>query len=84
MAWYKSSNGNNIRPSDVDMTSSKTYVYIRKDFVLIPESNNNEQIVPEHWEYMENKINKEFYPEYAQNRADIDYIAFMTDVDLEV
>ena len=56
MAWYKSSNGDNIRPSDVDMTSSKTYVYIRKDFVLIPESNNNEQIIPEHWEYMENKI----------------------------
>lgn len=84
MEWYRSSNSNSVKPADVDDTSSKVYVYVRKDFELIPEMEENDQVIPEHWEYMEKKISKEIYPEYAQNRADIDYIAFMTDVDLEV
>lgn len=84
MEWYRSSNSNSVKPTDVDDTSSKVYVYVRKDFELIPETEENDQVIPEHWEYMEKKIGKEIYPEYAQNRADIDYIAFMTDVDLEV
>ena len=84
MEWYRSSNSNSVTPADVDDTSSKVYVYVRKDFELIPETEENDQVIPEHWEYMEKKISKEIYPEYAQNRADIDYIAFMTDVDLEV
>ena len=52
MEWYRSSNSNSVKPADVDDTSSKVYVYVRKDFELIPETEENDQVIPEHWEYM--------------------------------
>ncbi len=57
--WYKNSNGNNVKPNEINQVSSRIYVYVRKDFKLIPESGEGEDIVPEHWEWMETKIRKE-------------------------
>ena len=57
--WYKSSNGSLDRPAEVDRTSSKVYVIVRKDFVEIPVSGEGEEIIPAHYEWQECLIKKE-------------------------
>lgn len=79
-------------PDLVDTTSSKTVVYLRKNIIELTnydvESNENVS----YYEYEEAKLTKEEYELYLkeleiidiqQQRADIDYIALMTGVDLE-
>ena len=78
MEWYRSSNSNSVKPADVDDTSSKVYVYVRKDFELIPETEENDQVIPEHWEYMEKKISKEDW-EFYQTLTD--HTATLSDVE---
>ena len=82
-----------IKPELVDNTSSKTTVYLRKNI------NEKERVDEETgestlcYEYDEAKLTKEEYQEYLKEleivdiqkqRADIDYIALMCGVDLEV
>ncbi len=80
-----------IRPELIDTASSKTSVYLRKDIVEKTVDNDGEVI--NIYEYNEAKLTKAEYKEYLkeleiadiqQQRADIDYIAFMCGVDLEV
>jgi predicted nucleotidyltransferase len=82
-----------IKPELVDTTSSKKYVYLRKDIIETQKVDeiSNETITL--YEYQEAKLTKAEYQEYLaelsiidiqQQRADIDYIAIMTGVDLEV
>ncbi len=82
-----------IKPELVDTTSSKKYVYLRKDIIETQKTDefSNETIT--YYEYQEAKLTKAEYQEYLaelsiidiqQQRADIDYIAIMTSVDLEV
>ena len=82
-----------IKPELVDTTSSKKYVYLRKDIIETQKVDeiSNETIT--YYEYQEAKLTKAKYEEYLaelsiidiqQQRADIDYIAIMTGVDLEV
>ena len=82
-----------IKPELVDTTSSKKYVYLRKDIIETQKASefSNETITL--YEYQEAKLTKAEYQEYLaelsiidiqQQRADIDYIAIMTGVDLEV
>lgn len=82
-----------IKPELVDTTSSKKYVYLRKDIIETQKTDeiSNETIIL--YEYQEAKLTKAEYQEYLaelsiidiqQQRADIDYIAIMTGVDLEV
>lgn len=68
--WYKSANGSDERPSEIDNTSSPTTVYIRKDFVLIPEQDES----PAHWEYLETKLSPSEYELYLDNKALRDYL----------
>lgn len=89
MKWNKSES--NIIPDEVDTTSSKTTVYLRRNIV---EKQREDEISGEiytYFEYDEAKLTKEEYAEYLkgialidvqQQRADIDYIAIMTGVDL--
>ena len=77
----------------VDTTSSKTTVYIRKNIV---ENKKTDEMSGEEtvfYEYEEAKLTKAEYQEYLkelsiidirQQRADIDYIALMSGIDLEV
>lgn len=81
--WYKTSNGELNKPAAIDTTSSAVYAYIRKDFVQIPASGEEGHEIPDHWEWMEQKIPKEMFGVYRQTQANIEYIAMMTDVDLE-
>ena len=82
-----------IKPELVDATSSKKYTYLRKDIIEIQKTDeiSNETITL--YEYQEAKLTKAEYQDYLaelsiidiqQQRADIDYIAIMTGVDLEV
>lgn len=82
-----------IKPELVDTTSSKKYTYLRKDIIETQKTDkfSNETITL--YEYQEAKLTKAEYQEYLaelsiidiqQQRADIDYIAIMTGVDLGV
>ena len=82
-----------IKPELVDTVSSKTTVYLRKNII------ENERVDEEtgestpYYEYDEAKLTKEEYQEYLKEleimdiqkqRADIDYIALVSGIDLEV
>ena len=82
-----------VKPDLVDTTSSKTTVYIRQNIVeniKTDEMSGKETVF---YEYEEAKLTKAEYQEYLkeleiidiqQQRADIDYIALMSGIDLEV
>lgn len=82
-----------IKPELIDTTSSKTTVYIRQNIV---ENTKTDEMSGEEtvfYEYEEAKLTKKEYQEYLKEleiidiqkqRADIDYIALMSGIDLEV
>lgn len=78
-----------VKPDLIDSTSSKKYVYLRKDIIEVQQPDNDNIF----YEYQEAKLTKKEYDQYLkelsiidiqQQRADIDYIALMTGIDLEV
>ena len=81
-----------VKPDLVDTTSSKIVVYLRQNIV---ENIKTDEISGEEtvfYEYEEAKLTKQEYQEYLKEleiidiqkqRADIDYIALMSGVDLE-
>ena len=82
-----------VKPDLVDTTSSKTTVYIRQNIVenIKTDEMSGEETV--FYEYEEAKLTKAEYKEYLKEleiidiqkqRADIDYIALMSGIDLEV
>ena len=82
-----------VKPDLVDTTSSKVVVYLRQNIVeniKTDEMSGEENVF---YEYEEAKLTKEEYQEYLKEleiiniqkqRADIDYIALMSGIDLEV
>lgn len=81
MNWYKSESA--IMPLEIDTESSKEYNYVRRDITEVQREQDGESITM--YEYEECKIPKEswgLYLDTVQQRADIDYIATMTDVEL--
>ena len=82
-----------VKPDLVDTTSSKVVVYLRQNIVeniKTDEMSGKETVF---YEYEEAKLTKQEYQEYLkeleiidiqQQRADIDYIALMSGIDLEV
>ena len=89
--YVKSSSS--VKSDLIDTTSSKTTVYIRQNVV---ENIKKDEISGEEtvfYEYEEAKLTKAEYQEYLKEleiidihkqRADIDYIALMSGIDLEV
>ena len=82
-----------VKPDLVDATSSKTTVYIRKNIIEKERMNKETGDSTTYYEYDEAKLTKEEYKEYLKEleiidiqkqRADIDYIALMSGIDLEV
>ena len=82
-----------IKPELIDTTSSKTTVYLRQNIVenIKTDEMSGEETV--FYEYEEAKLTKAEYQEYLKEleivdiqkqRADIDYIALMSGIDLEV
>lgn len=70
MDWYKSSNSDNTKPSEIDETSSKVVVYVRKDFVEVPTLDIDGKENGTHWEYMEKKVKKEDWEIYTKVISD--------------
>lgn len=75
-------------PETIDAHSSKKYVYIRQNIIVKTDVNEENP----YYEYDEAKLTREEYKQYLselsvidiqQQRADIDYIALMSGVDLE-
>ena len=82
-----------VKPDLVDTTSSKVVVYLRQKIVenIKTDEMSGEETV--FYEYDEAKLTKQEYQEYLKEleiidihkqRADIDYIALMSGIDLEV
>lgn len=61
--WDIVENSNDIKPEELDTTSSPDTVYMRKDFELIEESDNN----PAHYRYLEKKITRQAYDIYKES-----------------
>ena len=82
-----------VKPDLIDTTSSKVVVYLRQNIVekiKTDEMSGKETVF---YEYEEAKLTKQEYHEYLKEleiidiqkqRADIDYIALMSGIDLEV
>lgn len=64
--WYKNENGSLTKPEALDKTSSKTYVYVRKEFAEISEQTIGDQTIPAHYEWMEMKILKSDWDVYEK------------------
>ena len=89
--YVKSSSS--VKPDLIDTTSSKTTVYIRQNIVENIKTDKMSGKETIFYEYEEAKLTKAEYQEYLKEleiidiqkqRADIDYIALMSGVDLEV
>ena len=82
MNWYVAESDN--RPELVDETSSAVSVYIRRNITIeTKEAKGDDKHT--FYRYEECKLTKEGYAlfkEQEQNRADIDYLAIMTEVDI--
>ena len=81
-----------IKPELIDTTSSKTTVYLRKNIIEKERVDEETGESTPYYEYDEAKLTKEEYQEYLKEleiidiqkqRADIDYIALMSGIDLE-
>ena len=81
-----------VKPDLIDTTSSKVVVYLRQNIVenIKTDEISGEEIV--FYEYEEAKLTKAEYQEYLKEleivdiqkqRADIDYIALMSGIDME-
>lgn len=89
MNWRKSESG--IRPDEIDTTSSKTSVFLRRNIRETMRADEESGEETTFYEYEEAILTKEEYAEYLkglalidleQQRADIDYLAIMTGVEL--
>ena len=72
------------QPNELDTISSQTTVYLRKNIIAKTTTDENGETLT-YYEYDECKLTKAEYQAYLleKQRADIDYIALMSDIDLE-
>jgi len=81
--WFKTES--TIRPKEIDTLSSPTTVYLRKNIQEIEREDFNEQktII---YKYDEAALTFTEYQTYLieKQKSEIDYIAMMSDIDLEV
>ena len=75
------------RPALVDETSSKKWVYVRRNIEEFErEDETDPEIKEKFYRWEEQKIPKENYPIYeleVQNAANLDYLAMMSDIDID-
>lgn len=74
-----------ICPKEIDTASSKAVVYFRKDIKEKQRTDELSGTTYIYYEYLEAKVSRAEYEKRLreQQRADIDYIALMTGVNLE-
>lgn len=73
------------KPLSLDETSSSTLVYIRKNIQRISKEDNQSGNTVELWQYDEAELTPDEYKRYQieHNTANIEYIAMMSDIELE-
>ena len=75
------------RPAIIDETSSKKWVYVRRNIEEFErEDVTDPEIKEKFYKWEEMKIRKEDYLIYqleVQNAANLDYIAMMSDIDID-
>lgn len=60
--WYEVENGSAARPDDVDTTSSKVYVYVRRNIAFVEEARDGDEIItPAHYRWEEMKIPRDMW-----------------------
>lgn len=60
--WYEVENGNASRPTDVDTSSSRAYVFVRRNITFVEEANDGDEIAgPVHYRWEEMKIPREMW-----------------------
>ena len=79
MSWKISENSNNIKPAEIDTTSSRVYNYIRRNFVEVQSYDENGDEIGTHWRYEENKVRKEDWETYQQVAVNTSEIADIED-----
>lgn len=92
--WKLAENSSDIKPAEIDRESSSSVVYVRKDFEEVPNVDpEGQEAEGHHWRYLECAVPKDDWDAFETamiadeksdtNAADIEYIAMMTDVDLD-
>jgi len=72
--WKGNCNSDSVRPAEIDSVSSPTGIYVRKDFVFVPEKTEGDRVSPAHWEWKEMKLTREEFELYMDNKALKDYL----------
>lgn len=73
--WYEVENGEAVRPSEVDQTSSADYIYVRRSIELVEATGEGEDERPAHYEWEETRIPRDAWEIYLQaedNRTALD------------
>lgn len=85
MNWYYAEGKD--RPLVVDGTYSKKWVYVRRNIEEFEREDETDPTIKEKfYRWKEQKIPKENYPIYeleVQNAANLDYLAMMSDIDID-
>ena len=81
--WRKAQGSQVEQPAEFDTTTSSVIVYQHRNIERVTVSNGDGSTT-ELWQYEEREMSREEYTDLKikQNRADIDYIAMETGVDL--
>lgn len=93
--WRVVENSSSVKPEAIDRNLSERYVYVRKDFEEVQNLDQDGKPTGEtHWRYLEQKIPVSDWEIYQtaivadtksdENAMNIEYIAMMCDVDLDV
>lgn len=82
--WKKVQGSQGDMPKEVDTTSSKTLVYLRKNIEQITVYDEMTGSSSTLWQYDEATMTRDEYlvQQAKQNRADIDFIAAYNDIEL--
>jgi len=59
--WKHAENSSDTRPAEIDETSSRAYVYVRKNIVFVQGSGEGEETIPDHYEWEEMKIPRQMW-----------------------
>lgn len=79
MSWRHSENGEAVRPAEVDRTSSRRYVYARRNIALIEGDGER----PDHYEWEELAVPRESWGVWEQSETNADAIEEIAGVSAE-
>ena len=83
MEWKVVENSNENKPVSVEFEGD--IVRVRKEYEIVPIIDDHGEITGRHWRYLERRMTSSEYDVFStseQQRADIDYIAMETGVEL--